>query len=114
MGQERRGRAGSHHLLCEPVGWGPNGVRRRGGSERADRQRGDRGGVQGDRQAAALRLGGEVDRGGWGGGAEPSGLELHVEAVESVLVEGGSLGVPGCRLSKDQNRLYINPRSNPR
>ena len=33
--------------------------------------------------------------------------------MESVLVEGGSVGVPCRRLSEDSARLYIIPRSNP-
>src|SRR5512135_3874886 len=74
------------------------------GGEGADRQRGDGGGVQGDRQAAVVWLGDEVD-GGWsGGGVESAGPELYTGAVESVLVEGRSVGVPGRRLS-DNTRL---------
>ena len=55
--------------------------------------------MQGDRQAAAVRLGDEVDGAGVGGGAEPAVLELHAGAMGSVLVEGRSLGVPRRRLN---------------
>ena len=64
--------------------------------------------MQGDRQAAAVRLGDEMDGGGCGGGAEPAGVELHTGAMESVLVEGGSLGIPCRRLSEDQSGFTSN------
>src|SRR5512142_1778483 len=88
LGQGGRGRGAGDHVLCEPVGGGPDGLRQPSGGGRADRQRGDGGGVPGDRQAAAVWFGDEVDRGGCGGGAEFTGVELHTGAVGPVLVEG--------------------------
>jgi hypothetical protein len=58
--------------------------------------------VQRDRQATAMWLGDEVVGGWCGGSAEPAGLELHTGTMESVLVEGGSVGVPCSRLTEDR------------
>ena len=46
-----------------------------------DRQRGDGGGVQGAGEAAAVRLGDEVEGAGCGGGAEPAVPDVHDRAV---------------------------------
>ena len=64
--------------------------------------------MQGDRQAAAVWLGDEVDGGWCGGGVEPAGVELHTGTMESVLVEGGSLGIPCRCLSNDQSGFTSN------
>ena len=84
------------------VGSGPDGLRGPGGGARADRQRSDRGGVQGACQATAVRLGHEVDAGRFSGCAEPADVELNSGAMGTVLVESRSLGVPGGGLKEDR------------
>ena len=59
-----------------------------------DRQRGDGGGVQGAGEAAAVRLGDEVEGAGCGGGAEPAVPDLHDGALVAVLGEDRPVRVP--------------------
>jgi hypothetical protein len=63
--------------------------------------------VQGDRQAAAVRLVDEVDRGRLGSRIEPTDAELHARAVGAVLVEGGPVGVSSRGVTMDDSRLGV-------
>ena len=94
VGESRRGRAEGDHLLREPVGGGPDGLPQPGGGERADRQRGDGGGVQGDRQAAAVRFGDEVEGAGSGGGVERAVPDVYDGALVAVLGQDRPLRIP--------------------
>ena len=98
VGQGSRGCAAGDHVFRESVEGGWDGLSGPGGEERTDRQRGHRGGLQGHRQATALRFGDEVEGVGGGGGAEPAVLELHGGAVGSVLGEDRPVGLPGGRV----------------
>ena len=62
--------------------------------EHPDRQRGDGGGVQGAGEAAAVRVGDEVEGAGCGGGAEPAVPDLHDRALVAVLGQDRPVWVP--------------------
>ncbi len=96
VGQARRGRAAGDHVLCEPVGCGPDGLPDTGASQRADRQRGDGGGVQGAGEAAAVRVGDEVEGAGGGGGVERAMPDVHDGALVAVLGQDRPIRIPGC------------------
>ncbi len=86
---------GGDDLLHQPEQGGPDGLPAVGGVARPDRQRGDGGGVQGAGQAAALRLGDEVEGAGGGGGAEPAVPDVHDGSVVAVLEEDRPVRLPG-------------------
>src|ERR1019366_8052694 len=77
LGQERRARGAGDHVLYESVEGGPDGLRQSSGGARADRQRGDRGGVQGDREAAIVWLRTQLSGERLGGGGGPTGAGLR-------------------------------------
>ena len=77
VGQRRRGCAAGDHVLWEPVEGGTDGLRRKSGEQGTNRERRDGGGLGGDRQTTALRLGDEMERVWGGGGAEPAVLNPY-------------------------------------
>jgi len=64
--------------------------------------------MQGAGEAAAVRIGDEVEGAGCGGGAEPEMLDLHARALVAILGEDRSLRVPVSWV-----KPYIIPRSHP-
>ena len=63
-----------------------------------DRLGGDGGGVQGPGQAAAVRVGDEVEGAGCGGGVERAMPDVHDRALVAVLGQDRPGWVPGCGL----------------
>ena len=115
VGEGTRGCAAGDHVFREPVEGGSDGLSGAGGQERTDRQRGHRSGLQGHRQATAVRFGDEVEGVGSGGGAESAVLELHGGAVGSVLGEDRPVGLPCGRVIRGLHPMYFNikRRSHP-
>jgi hypothetical protein len=61
--------------------------------------------VQGDRQAAGVWLGDEVDEGRCGGGVKPADVELYTGAMGGILVEGRPLAIPRGRLIAERRGI---------
>src|SRR5262249_16889578 len=94
-GQRPRGGGGDDHVLRQPKQEGADGLCDVGRGEAPDRVGSDGGGVQGDRQAASLRLRDEVEGAGSGGRIERAVPDLHEGALVAVLEQDRPIWVSG-------------------
>jgi hypothetical protein len=79
--------------------------------ERADRQRGDRGGVQGGGEATVMRVGNGVEGAGCGGGAEPAMPDLHDRPLVAVLGEDRPVWVSCGGMNPHRSEVVPPPKS---